>query len=358
MLYTRSPAPSRPPTGLPSTSAPDVAASASSSTSPPPAEIEATCLRATIAAIPGSLAEELSDVLLTVGASSVVVQEHRPPGAPEQEIYDDGEAKLWDMCDVVAHFPLEADVAGTLELAVGALEAELEAPLEYVVESVANEAWVEQIKASYVPLQITEDLWIIPEWSKPVDLSATNVILQPGVAFGTGEHPTTRLCLRELRRMADGGELQGAAVMDYGTGSGVLAIAALKYGAARAVGTDIDSLAVVAARRNAALNAYAQPAFVSLQCGAGIDDAEPLASATESDRSFDVVVANILRGPLVELATRLGSYARPGGKLLLSGILAEQAPEIQAAYAAEGFEDFKLQKDQQWALLTATKRAT
>ncbi|KXZ41329.1 hypothetical protein GPECTOR_547g556 [Gonium pectorale] len=343
------------------------ASATSAGSSPPPAEIEATCLRCTLRSVSGEVAEELGDMLLAMGAQSVVVQEHRPPGGPEQEIFDDGQSRLWDRCDLMAHFPLEADVEGTLLLAAEAagLPADL-SQLSFGVEPVANESWVEQIKASYVPLQLSDDLWVIPEWSQPVDPGATNIVLQPGVAFGTGEHPTTRLCLRELRRLGAGGKLAGAAVCDYGTGSGVLAIAALKYGASRAVGTDIDSLAVKAAQRNGALNGFEPPAFSVLQVGGGIDEPEPLAEAAPGGEaegggggkaaSFDVVVANILRGPLVELQPRLARYVRPGGLLLLSGILAEQAEEVAAAYASE-FGGFEMRTDAQWALLTATKKA-
>ncbi|GFR45308.1 hypothetical protein Agub_g6668 [Astrephomene gubernaculifera] len=491
--------------------------------SPPPAEIEATCLRCTLGAISGDLAEELGDVLLAMGAQSVVVQEHRPPGAPEQPIYEDGcegGTALWDRCDLIAHFPLEADVEGTLALAavavglpppqpsdppqqqphqqlpdqqhgvtasaVGAVGSQGEAAaaaateeeeeeevsvaaggdggvLTYRIEPVANAGWVEQIKASYVPLQLAEDLWITPEWGSlegeegdegegeeqhgeegqqeaQHGQGVVNILLQPGVAFGTGEHPTTRLCLLALRQLAAGGGLAGAAVCDYGTGSGVLAIAALKYGAARAVGTDIDSLAVKAAQRNGALNGFQPPTFTVFQCGGGIHDPEPLAAAAAAAaggggaaaaaggaaavaaaagvvaaagggaaaavvggvtaaaataataavaaaatgtvsggaavvvddatlaatlaaaggddlQQFDLVVANILRGPLVELQPRLSGYVRPGGRLLLSGILAEQAPEVIAAYSPQ-FGDFSMQVEQQWAALMATKRGS
>ncbi|KAG2426056.1 hypothetical protein HXX76_013246 [Chlamydomonas incerta] len=350
--------------------APPPSGAGASGVSPPPAEIEATCLRCVISAIGGAVADDVSDVLLSLGAQSVVVQEHRPEGAAEQEIFDDGVAKLWDVCDIVAHFPLEADVDSSVALLEDAMrEAEMLQPdgpgLAYAVSPVANESWVEQIKASYVPLQITDDLWIIPEWSEPQDLAATNIILQPGVAFGTGEHPTTRMCLRQLRALADAGRLRGVTVCDYGTGSGVLAIAALKYGAACAVGTDIDSLAVKAAQRNGALNGYEQPAFVALQCGAGINDPEPIAAAavaaggggssSGATPTFDLVVANILRGPLVELQDRLSGYVKPGGMLMLSGILFEQAAEIQAAYGGD-FQDFVVKTDQQWAIVTAVKR--
>ncbi|PNH00652.1 Ribosomal protein L11 methyltransferase, partial [Tetrabaena socialis] len=227
-------------------------AAGATSLSPPPAELEATCLRCTISAVGGLLADSLSDELLSLGAQSVVLQEHRPPGAPEQEIFDDGQSReLWELCDLVAHFALEADVAGTLALAADALELPAEAPLVWEVKPVANEEWVEQIMASYVPLQLAPDLWVIPEWSQPEDLAAVNIILQPGVAFGTGEHPTTRLCLLELRALAAGGQLAGCSLLDYGTGSGVLAIAALKYGALRAVSMAVWCVVLTPALRGA-----------------------------------------------------------------------------------------------------------
>jgi len=144
-------------------------------------------------------------------------------------------------------------------------------------------------------------------------------------------------------------------LIDYGAGSGVLALAALKFGASAAVGTDTDELAVKAARRNALLNSVSER-FAVVQCGASLDSPEPLAAAgMPRDMKFDVVAANILRGPLVELQPRLTAYAAPGARLLLSGILADQAPEILEAYAAD-FDDFEVKTDGSWACVQAVRK--
>uniref|UniRef100_A0A383VKK8 ETFB lysine methyltransferase n=1 Tax=Tetradesmus obliquus TaxID=3088 RepID=A0A383VKK8_TETOB len=304
-------------------------------------------LCATFSAVSGDIAEQLSDCLLGLGAQSVVVQEARAEGQPEQEKFG-AEAGLWDSCQVLAHFPLEHNVDET----VAAVQDILELPgLSFELEEVVDQEWVEQIKASYVPVQIAEGLYIVPEWSEPADPAALNIRLTPGVAFGTGEHPTTKLCLRYLA----GQDLQGCSVCDYGTGSGVLAIAALLMGASSAVGTDTDPLAVRAAEANAGLNGM-QGRFSVVGCGANLDDADPLLQLEPSTpRLFDVVVANILRGPLLELQPRLTAYCRPGGRLALSGILAEQAPDVVAAYSPY-FEDFQVSTEGSWALVTARRK--
>lgn len=282
------------------------------------------------------------------------VEEHRPPGAPEQEIFDDGsgESGVWDRCDVVAFFALEDDAAEAVRCAADAVELP---DARFELEEIANEGWVEQIKASYVPLRIADDLYIVPEWCEPEDPAALNIVMQPGVAFGTGEHPTTRLCLQHLLRSRQW--LAGKRVMDYGTGSGVLAIAALKLGAAHATGTDTDSLAVQSAQRNGELSGVPPAVFEVYQCGAALDDPEPVERATGKAAAggYDLVVANILRGPLVELQPRLASYVRSGGRLALSGILAEQAAEVVAAYSRD-FADFQTSVDSTWALVTAVRK--
>eukprot|EP00200_Dunaliella_tertiolecta_P002351 CAMPEP_0202357584 /NCGR_PEP_ID=MMETSP1126-20121109/11553_1 /ASSEMBLY_ACC=CAM_ASM_000457 /TAXON_ID=3047 /ORGANISM="Dunaliella tertiolecta, Strain CCMP1320" /LENGTH=415 /DNA_ID=CAMNT_0048950495 /DNA_START=117 /DNA_END=1362 /DNA_ORIENTATION=+ len=319
----------------------------------------ATCVRCRIPNISGTDAEALSDNLLGMGAQSVVVQEHRPPGSVEQPIFDenpgspDAPSNLWNSCEFVAYFGLEHDVPSTLGLALGACGLDDYDATALVVEPVANEQWVEQIKASYVPLRLSPRLCIVPEWSEPPqEPGVMNIMLQPGVAFGTGEHPTTRMCLLALEDFSGpGGHLQGASVMDYGAGSGVLALAALKLGAARAVGTDVDPLAVRSARRNAELNGYAEDAFCVLQCGQSLDDAEPVQQAKGNmygdPPQFDIVCANILRGPLFELAPRLLSYAHPGSLLVLSGLLVDQVPEVMGAYAAH-VSNVQVRSDGPW----------
>ncbi|KAL4431501.1 hypothetical protein ABPG75_006757 [Micractinium tetrahymenae] len=305
--------------------------------------------------VPGPLAEEVAEVLLAYGAQSVAVQEFRPAGAVEQEIFadDHAEGRVWDRCTVVAYFPPEVDAAGILESTAADFGL---ADRQRSVEPVRTQDWEQSIKDSYQPSQVAEGLWIVPVWSEPADPAATNILLEPGLAFGTGDHPTTRLCLRWLQRLQREGSLAGAALMDYGTGSGVLAVAALLLGADGAVGTDVEPLAVKATNANAALNGVADR-LAAYQCAADLQREEPLAAAgvPPEGRLFDVTVANILQGPLVGLAPRLAAYTRPGGLLGLSGILQEQAPSVVEAYSP-WFEGFAVEAEDRWALVTARRR--
>lgn len=305
--------------------------------------------------VPGAVAEEVAEVLLAYGAQSVAVQEFRPAGAAEQEIFADEHAdgRVWDRCTVVAYFAPEADAAGILESTAADFGL---ADRQRSVEPVRTQDWEQSIKDSYQPSQVAGGLWIVPVWSEPPEPAATNILLEPGLAFGTGDHPTTRLCLRWLQRLQHEGGLSGAAVMDYGTGSGVLAVAALLLGAGRAVGTDIEPLAVKATEANAALNGVSGR-LAAYQCAADLQQEEPLAAAgaPPQERLFDMTVANILQGPLVGLAPRLAAYTRPGGLLGLSGILQEQAPAVVEAYSP-WFEGFAVEAEDRWALVTARRR--
>lgn len=341
-----------PPTGLhafcTAAFSPDSGSNPSSSSSNYPTSL-ATSQRVSLGPVPGWQAELLSDALLGFGAQSVVVEEFRADGQQEQERFG-AEADLWDNCRLLVHFAVEHDVEDTLQNVKEACDLP---DLQHSVELVVDQEWVSQIKASYVPVQVADGLYIIPDWSQPVDTSATNIILTPGVAFGTGEHPTTKLCLCTLTQM----KLAGADVMDYGTGSGVLAIAALLLGASRAVGTDTDPLAVRASAANAELNGL-QDRLQLVQCGAGLSDPDPLLQLQQgpaSGRCFDLVMANILRGPLLELQPRLAAYCKPGGHLVLSGILQEQVPDVLAAYEPH-FEGFEVATEGSWACVTAVRR--
>ena len=170
---------------------------------------------------------------------------------------------------------------------------------------------------NFQPMRFGQRLWIVPSWHEAPEPEAVNLLLDPGLAFGTGTHPTTSLCLQWL----DGEPVQGLQVLDFGCGSGILAIAALLLGAERAVGTDIDVQALEASRENANRNGI-DPARFPLYLPADLPG-EPA----------DVVVANILAGPLVGLAEQITRLTRIGGRLALSGILAEQAEDVRAAYA-------------------------
>lgn len=305
--------------------------------------------------VPGSAAEELAEVLLAYGAQSTAVEEYRPQGGAEQEIFADEHAdgRVWDRCTVVAYFPPELD--GGAILAGAAADFGL-TDRQRTVEEVRTQDWEQSIRDSYRPAQVAEGMWIVPIWSQPADPAATNIMLEPGLAFGTGDHPTTRLCLRWLQRLQSSGSLAGAAVMDYGAGSGVLAVAALLLGASRAVGTDIEPLAVKSTVANARLNGVSDR-LASYQCAANLEQEEPLAAAQvpAEQRLFDVTVANILQGPLVALAPRLAAYTKPGGLLGLSGVLNEQTPAVIEAYSP-WFEGFTVETEDRWALVTATHR--
>ena len=211
------------------------------------------------------------------------------------------------MSRLTALFPGPAGLSAALARLAGAATA---LPPHESFE-VPDQDWVRATQAQFAPLEITPALWIVPSWCDPVDPSAINLALDPGLAFGTGSHPTTRLCLRWLARELRGGET----VLDYGCGSGILAIAASRLGAARVVGTDIDPQAIAASRANAKRNGV-DAAFV------------PVDALASDETAFDVVVANILANPLISLAPALARRLRCGGRIVLSGILDAQADAV------------------------------
>ena len=259
-------------------------------------------------------AEALSDALLALGALSVGVED--ADAGTERETPQFGEpghspAPLWAHSRIVALFDKAADVP--LIAAAAAGEAGLGATPPYDITDVAEQDWVRLTQSQFEPIRINERLWIVPSWHEAPDPQAINLELDPGLAFGTGSHPTTRLCLEWLCSHVQA----GASVLDYGCGSGILAIAAAKLGGARVVGVDIDDNALVAAAGNAGRN----HATVQLA-----HSRHPL------DMSFDIVVANILTNPLCVLAPLLTERARPGALIALSGILSAQAEQVRQAY--------------------------
>jgi ribosomal protein L11 methyltransferase len=179
---------------------------------------------------------------------------------------------------------------------------------------VAEQNWVQLTQSQFDPIRVSERLWIVPSWHQAPDPDAIILVLDPGMAFGTGSHPTTRLCLEWLERSVT----PGVSILDYGCGSGILAIAAAKLGAGDVLGVDIDAQAVTAARDNAERN----------EVSARFDD-----SAKDIRGQFDIVVANILSNPLKALAPAICAHVAPGGRLSLSGILVEQVDDLIAAYA-------------------------
>ena len=256
----------------------------------------------------------VSDALIEEGAFSVDVAdaqagtERETPifGEPGQEIEE-----AFGLNRVVALFALEADLPGAVERAWIAA-GERDKP-DYKITEVAEQDWVRLTQSQFDPIRVSQRLWIVPGWHVVPDPAAINIILDPGLAFGTGSHPTTRLCLDWLDRHMP----PGRSVIDYGCGSGILAIAAAKLGAGRVRGVDIDEQAVQSSRYNAERNNVTTEFLRA-------DEAPP--------EPADVVLANILSNPLKVLAPLLATLTVPGGMLVLSGILPPQAADVAAAY--------------------------
>jgi ribosomal protein L11 methyltransferase len=254
----------------------------------------------------GTEAEDLSDALLEAGALSVSCEDALPDRAAGF-----GEPPSWTRVRITALCDSALDPGHLLRRAC---EASGVAVRAHELRTVPDEDWVARSRSDFGPIRVSSRLWIVPGWHAPPDPAAINIVLDPGLAFGTGSHASTRLCLRWLERRIAGGE----AVLDYGCGSGILAIAALKLGATRAAGVDIDPDAVATARANARRNGVAGEFFES---GASLTF------------TADVVVANILANPLKVLAPLLAERCRRGGHIALSGILAEQAADVEKCYA-------------------------
>jgi ribosomal protein L11 methyltransferase len=259
-------------------------------------------------------AEPFCDALLEAGALSASIED-ADAGTPDEQPQFGEPGSLttpgWARSRVVALLDADTDVAALLVTAARTLGQP--AP-SFSVEPVAEQNWVQLTQSQFDPIRVSGRLWIVPSWHEAPDPAAINLVLDPGMAFGTGSHPTTRLCLEWLEREVRGGER----VLDYGCGSGILAIAAARLGAASVSGVDIDPQAVEAARANAERNGVAASFF---------DSAEPVAG------EYDLVVANILSNPLRVLAPAICAHVRRGGRLALSGILREQADEIIGIYA-------------------------
>ncbi|HPE60540.1 MAG: 50S ribosomal protein L11 methyltransferase [Thiothrix sp.] len=254
----------------------------------------------------------LSDLLETAGAASVTLQD-----AADQPLLEPlpGETPLWDHIIVTGLFPASQDLTGVL------LQLELQRAAWSLatirLETLEDRPWVREWMDQFQPMRFGERLWIYPSWTTPPEDADIKILLDPGLAFGTGTHPTTALCLAWL----DGADLAGKTVLDYGCGSGILAIAALKLGAAGVLAVDIDPQALQATAENARRN--------------GIEPGTALLTALPDEcrlQTYDVVIANILANPLVKLAPALLGALRPGGQLALSGILATQEDLIQQAY--------------------------
>lgn len=250
-----------------------------------------------------------------------------------------GETPLWDVVRVTALYVGDQDITPILgEIPPNLITSASRAPVP-----VADREWARVWENEFHPLQMGERLWICPSWTPPPDPDAINILLDPGLAFGTGTHPTTAMCLRSMD--ADLGS--GARVVDYGCGSGILGIAAVRLGATAVLGVDNDPQAITASLNNAARNHVPREAF------SVVLPEDELVSSWRGAATW--VVANILAGPLVVLAPVLTSLMTPGGRLLLAGLLADQAEEVIKAYAPT--VDLVIADQQEgWVLLSGNKR--
>ena len=278
-------------------------------------------------------AEPIEDAILAAGAVSVTLEDSADQPILEPAL---GETPLWDKTRITGLFDAETNTDEALKLA----ELELGQALpEYRWELLEDKDWEREWMKNYHPIQCGDNLWICPSWIAPPEPDKINLMLDPGLAFGTGTHPTTFLCLQWIDQL----NTQGKTLYDYGCGSGILGIAALLKDAEQVIGIDIDPQALVATADNAERNNLptdAMPVFLPKDC-----PTEPA----------DIMLANILAGPLAELAPSLNALTKPGGLLCLSGILDSQAEAVMAAYTKWFDFDPITQKDE-WVRLTARKK--
>jgi ribosomal protein L11 methyltransferase len=283
-------------------------------------------------------AEAMSESLLELGALSVDLLDADADSPDEQAIFGEpGESPpgVWQHNRVSALFDEHQDVSKILHCAASSIG--LARIPEYRIESLADNDWVRLTQSQFEPIPISPRLWIVPTWHTPSEPEAINIILDPGLAFGTGSHPTTRLCLRWL----DDNLQTGETVLDYGCGSGILAIAAAKLGAASATGVDVDSQAIQASRDNAIANKVTDFRF-------HLPENAP-------SGTYDLVVANILTNPLRMLAPLLAEATRQGGRIVLSGILENQAKDVMKIYQ-QWYDMNPPIFEEGWACLSGRKR--
>ncbi|GAB5099071.1 MULTISPECIES: 50S ribosomal protein L11 methyltransferase [unclassified Caballeronia] len=294
--------------------------------------------RELIAELDREHAEALSDALLDVGALSVSVEDADADTPDEQPLFGEPgltpEKSAWKRSRVVALLADDADPA--VLLAAAANEIGLADTPAYSLREVEEQDWVRLTQAQFDPIHIGERIWVVPSWHDAPDPDALVLELDPGLAFGTGSHPTTRLCMEWLEQSVKPGQ----SLLDYGCGSGILAILAKKCGAQPVYGIDIDPQAVESARQNSERNHADVIYGLPDECPAG---------------EFDIVVANILSNPLKLMASMLASKVKAGGRIALSGILARQADEVAAVYAQ--WIDIAVWREHEgWVCLAGTRR--
>jgi ribosomal protein L11 methyltransferase len=275
-------------------------------------------------------AEAVGDLLSENDAQAVTFVD-----AKDTPMYEPkpGEVLLWPDTQVIGLFDADND----LQNLIGLVRKSFNDEIEIVLDQLEDKDWEREWMDTFHPMRFGERVWICPSWCDVPEPSAVNILLDPGLAFGTGTHPTTSLCLKWL----DASDMKNKIVVDFGCGSGILAIASLKLGAKKVIAIDIDPQALLATKENALRNGVEKNLEVYLP------EDQPTLEA-------DIVLANILAAPLKELCDVISDYCKVGGKLLMSGILEEQSDSVEAHYNAQFTFDSPI-IDGEWARLSATK---
>jgi ribosomal protein L11 methyltransferase len=297
--------------------------------------------------------EILSDALMEIEALSVSVEDADADTEHEEALWGEPgmpvAREAWQHSTVKSLFPNEAEA---LEAATLILAQDWAADIHVQgIQEVGEQDWVRLTQSQFKPVPITDDFWIVPTWHEVPAQATTVMRLDPGLAFGTGTHPTTRMCLKWTAQNAS--SYQGRRVLDYGCGSGILAIGAALHGSGVVDAVDIDPAAVEATNANAEANlAHLKAADGTLPINAGLPDL-----VGEARAAYPVVLANILATPLKMLAPLLAGHVAPGGHLVLAGILARQEQELKDAYAEVGLQLRVANEEEGWILMTAQKPA-
>ena len=278
--------------------------------------------------------EQAESALLESGAISVTLED-----AADQPVLEPapGEMPVWNATRLTGLFEADADLDAVQTRLLQALGLSRLPRLK--IETLEEREWEKEWMDRFQPMRFGDNLWICPSWHTPPESGAVTIMLDPGLAFGTGTHPTTALCLEWLDRHPP----EGRQVIDYGCGSGILAIAALKLGAEKVIATDIDPQALEATEANARKNGIDPDRLITV-----LPDQVPQIPA-------DLVMANILSGPLVELEPTLAGLTRPGGQLILSGILEDQADNVREAYERD-FELAPTRTQEEWVRIEGQRR--
>lgn len=277
-------------------------------------------------------ADDISDEMIELGAFSVTFLD-----AEDSPIYEPkpGDFLLWEQTIAIGLFDAECDSAQIINQ-LKQFPAGNKG--HYKVEQLEDKDWIREWMDSFAPIQFAENLWVCPSWCDIPDANAVNIILDPGLAFGTGTHATTSLCLKWLAQNVKGGET----LVDFGCGSGILAVAGLKLGCQHAIGIDIDPQAIDASTANAERNS------VLAKLDLYLPEQQP-------DCQADLVVANILAGPLRELREIISAYVKPGGRIALSGLLESQTEEVAQLYS-QWFDLEPIAQEGDWCRVSGVKR--